>query len=96
MIEIPDVQPITMPVHPPIMWGVHCAECADDRVLEMEHYCRDEADHMTVMPPETRTYHLTLSFDCDHDGHARMIAEYIINEMRKKIPQEIDATFEVR
>ena len=96
MREIADVQPITMQIHPPVVWGAHCAECADDRVLEMEHYCRDEAEYMSVMPADCRTYHLTLSFDCDHEGHARMIAEYIIKEMRKKIPQEIDATFEVR
>ncbi len=88
---IQNVEPINMKVA-----SLHCWYCADDPVLEAAHWAAEEEQYPTIMPAESRTYHLTLSFDCDHDGHARMIAEYIINEMRKRIPQEIDATFEVR
>jgi hypothetical protein len=74
----------------------HCWYCCDDPMLEAQHREDDEGQEYGLMPAEEHRYHLTLSFDCDHEGHARMIAEYILKEMRKKIPQQIDATFEVR
>ena len=93
MIEIPDVHPIDIQV---ATLGWHCWYCADDPVLEAAHRAAEEEQFYGIMPTEEHTYHLTLSFDCDHPGHAKMIADYIVAEMRKRIPQQLDATFEVR
>lgn len=47
------------------------------------------------MPAEKHTYHLTLSFDCDSPGHARLIADYIAQTVRTRVPHHFDITFHI-
>lgn len=54
-----------------------------------------EDDEDEEMPAEKHTYHLTLSFDCDTPGHAKLIADYIAQTVRTRVPHTFDITFTI-
>lgn len=69
---------------------------APDDIPEYDDDEWDDDDDEGEMPAEKHTYHLTLSFDCDDPGHAKLVIDYLVNEVRKRVPFPVAATCEIR
>ena len=90
MTTWPDLHPIDLTVR-----TMHCWDCCDDIELEAQHLARDAEQESQTMPADQHDYELTLSFDCDHAAHAKMMIDYIVQMVATKVPFPIVATVRI-
>jgi len=90
---------ITSPDEPTRPSSVHCWACYDDADLAALHREDDEMAYTREIfgtPPDTADYHLTFSFNVEDDKTALVIADYVTAEIRKRLPIDVQVTFQVR
>lgn len=96
-VEWVDLQPVTE--QPDKINWAHCWACADDSDLAAAHREEDRmAEARTNDGPtgSSADYHLTFSFDCEDRETARIIADYVTGEIRKRVPIPLTVVFEAR